>query len=194
MEVQHDPVEATCTHAFCRACVSQHLQYQQSCPVCRATPVTVTTARDVDARSSLRVVCVCGTQVTLPNLRKHMESCGAYADHSSRAAASVARAPEGLVAPNRSTFACPFCPAGFPKLARAELLAHLQEVHGSGACRPAVCPLCAAMPWGDPSYVSSNLLQHFTLRHRFDYDTTTDFAQDEEALMAEVLRRSVNET
>ena len=49
------------------------------------------------------------------------------------------------------------------------------------------------MPWGNPNYVSPNLLQHFEMRHRFDYDTTTDYGQDEDAVLQEVLRRSQSE-
>ena len=49
------------------------------------------------------------------------------------------------------------------------------------------------MPWGDPNYVSPNLLSHFMMRHAFDYDTTTDFERDEDAVLQEVLRRSREE-
>ena len=76
---------------------------------------------------------------------------------------------------------------------REDLLEHLRSVHGELAMSPAVCPVCAAMPWGSASYTTPNLLQHFQLRHRFDYDTTTDFGQDEDAVLQEVLRRSMEQ-
>ena len=60
--------------------------------------------------------------------------------------------------------------------------------------RPAVCPICASMPWGDSSYRSANLLQHVQMRHQFDYDTTTSFGQSEEDVLAEVLTRSLEES
>ena len=62
------------------------------------------------------------------------------------------------------------------------------------ARRAAVCPVCAAMPWGDAAYVSPDLVQHATVRHRFDYDTTTDFDQDEDAVLRQVLARSLTDT
>ena len=41
---------------------------------------------------------------------------------------------------------------------------------------------------------SQNLLSHFEMRHRFDYDTTTDYGQSEEDVLAQVLARSLQET
>ena len=43
------------------------------------------------------------------------------------------------------------------------------------------------MPWGDPSMLSSNFLQHLNLRHRFEYDTFVDYEQDDD----EMLRRAI---
>ena len=31
--------------------------------------------------------------------------------------------------------------------------------------------MCACMPWGDSTQVSSNFVKHLNLRHQFEYDT-----------------------
>ena len=77
---------------------------------------------------------------------------------------------------------------------RAALVEHLVRAHARDAKRSAVCPVCAAMPWGDASYVSADVVQHAQLRHRFEYETTTDFHQDEDEVLRQVLARSIAET
>ena len=56
-----------------------------------------------------------------------------------------------------------------------------------------VCPICMVMPWGDPNYVSSDLLQHLKLRHQYDVDTYTDFAQEDDEIMQQILELSKND-
>ena len=204
MELFAEPVELSCTHTFCRACIEAHLGSASECPICRKPAQKV---RSAAARfASVAVACSCGKAAPLPEFRQHLDKCkfeaaanvqsatrarssamtnaarAATAASSRSASAAVAAAASAASAPNRSTFSCPFCDA--THLPREQLVQHLQAEHPDCHGRPAVCPICAAMPWGDPNQVSGNLLQHMVVRHRFDYDSTTDFAQDEESARA----------
>ena len=211
MEVADDAVELPgCNHAFCRECISTHLAKsdEATCPVCRQPPKgKPRAARDLAGRRKLSVKCACGDVVALLSFRRHTEGCDAHTNQPPLTSPQIpplgGRAPPPP-GPNRSTFKCPFCQEGHPlrslttnpnphPMPREDLLEHLRSVHGELAMSPAVCPVCAAMPWGSASYTTPNLLQHFQLRHRFDYDTTTDFGQDEDAVLQEVLRRSMEQ-
>lgn len=33
-----------------------------------------------------------------------------------------------------------------------------------------MCPVCASMPWGNPSQKSQDFVSHMNLRHKFEYD------------------------
>ena len=83
---------------------------------------------------------------------------------------------------NRSTFNCSLCQA--KNLERKGLLEHVNKNHKS---RPGVCPICVAQPYGDPSYVSQNLVSHMKQRHQFDIDTYTDYDLDDDVILQQVL-------
>ena len=197
MEVQADPVELACAHTFCRACIKSALAAQEastrSCPVCRQPSTKAPRkARDADQRKHLHAKCACGVVLDLSSFRAHTDQC----DELKGAAPPPLPALDGRAppppGPNRSMFACPLCLGG-PRMPRADLLRHLETEHAHDGEQSAVCPVCAAMPWGDPNYRSANLLSHFRMRHRFDYDTTTDYDHDEDDVLAAVLARSREE-
>ncbi|XP_062500820.1 E3 ubiquitin-protein ligase RNF114-like [Corticium candelabrum] len=84
------------------------------------------------------------------------------------------------------TFNCPYCEKR--RLDCGGLLAHLNEKHATERTA-AVCPVCAAMPWGNAHQKSSNLIKHFNLRHKFEYDTYVEFERDEgESLRAAIAK------
>ena len=166
MDIQAKPVELPCSHSFCAACLATHFETAGSedgraCPMCRtkvppgAEPGPIS---DRDERRALSVKCVCGKVVPLLDARRHTDVCTALEGAGKSAvkkavATSASRASAAPVPPNRSTFSCPFCDERH--LPRADLLRHLQHKHGGMHGRPGVCPVCAAMPWGDSNYVSA---------------------------------------
>ena len=185
MDIQAKPVELPCTHSFCAACLATHFETTGSedgraCPMCRtkvppgAVPGPIS---DRAERQAVRVKCACGKEVPLLDARRHTDVCTALQGLGQSAvnkavATSASRASAAPAAPNRSTFSCPFCAERH--MPRADLLRHLQNEHGDMHGRPGICPVCAAMPWGDSNYVSPRrrssarplLLQHRRSRRR----------------------------
>ncbi|CAI2379128.1 unnamed protein product [Moneuplotes crassus] len=89
---------------------------------------------------------------------------------------------------NRSTFKCPFCES--KNLERKDLITHVEYEHGD--C-PGVCPICVVQEYGDPNYVSQNLLGHMKHRHSYDMDTYMAYGETDDDVLAQVLAASMNE-
>lgn len=70
---------------------------------------------------------------------------------------------EALTAEQPQAFTCPYCSKmGFTE---ALLQEHVTAEHADTSVE-VVCPICAALPGGDPNHVTDDLAAHLTLEHR----------------------------
>mmetsp|Transcript_15237 Transcript_15237/g.50034 ORF Transcript_15237/g.50034 Transcript_15237/m.50034 type:complete len:275 (+) Transcript_15237:567-1391(+) len=201
-----------CSHAFCESCIrewSERSPTRPACPICRANyrSADVTPASELRREmASMRVSCSCGAEVSLSSARTHSRDCAdctAAMEHTSPSAQAAGagteagdgagagaegRRPPPMV--NRVSFTCPVCEER--NLDAAAMVEHMEAEHVTHSI-PAVCPICAAHPWGNASYRSPNIAGHVTQRHRFTYDTFADFAEDEDEALRRVLAASVDD-
>ena len=80
-----DPAMCHNEHIFCRACITRHLMYSQTCPTCMQ-PLTVQTLRQAtrgirNLLSELKIRCKfvdrgCGMFIDLGDLERHVADCG----------------------------------------------------------------------------------------------------------------------
>mmetsp|Transcript_91640 Transcript_91640/g.144897 ORF Transcript_91640/g.144897 Transcript_91640/m.144897 type:complete len:263 (+) Transcript_91640:58-846(+) len=175
-----------CSHRVCISCAD--CAGLKLCPVCCKE---VPKERQADAEFAelalnTRLSCACGIEVPLLEADQHdcektRVSTSSLLYHGKAAQKHV----------NRSTFNCPLCQE--PNLSRQGLLEHCQKYHLSAPAR-AICPICASMPWGDPSYYSNDFVQHLQLRHKCDYDVLADYNASEEESVRRALQASVDGT
>ncbi|XP_015494992.1 E3 ubiquitin-protein ligase RNF166 isoform X1 [Parus major] len=188
-----------CAPRFCGECLQPCLQVPSPlCPLCRVPfdPKKVEKASSVEKQlSSYKAPCRgCSKKVTLAKMRSHVSSCAKVQEQMANCPKFVPVVPTSQPIPsnipNRSTFVCPYC--GARNLDQQELVKHCMENHRNDPNK-VVCPVCSAMPWGDPSYKSANFLQHLLHRHKFSYDTFVDYNIDEEAALQAALALSLSE-
>ncbi|XP_030438165.1 RING finger protein 166 isoform X2 [Gopherus evgoodei] len=184
---------------FCGECLQPCLQVPSPlCPLCRMPfdPKKVEKASNVEKQlSSYKAPCRgCSKKVTLAKMRSHVSSCTKVQEQMANCPKFAPVVPTSQPIPsnipNRSTFVCPYC--GARNLDQQELVKHCMENHRNDPNK-VVCPICSAMPWGDPSYKSANFLQHLLHRHKFSYDTFVDYNIDEEAALQAALALSLSE-
>ncbi|XP_074645788.1 E3 ubiquitin-protein ligase RNF166-like [Tubulanus polymorphus] len=196
LEVYQKPFTIACGHIFCGNCVSAYTNLSEpQCPLCRTVfdPKKKKKAIDVDkVLSSNKVICKgCSKKMSLSKLRSHGNHCKAL-PQGHKKFEPIAKTSQKLpsVIPNRCTFQCPYC--GVNHLTTTDLVKHCNHTHKHSLAH-VVCPICASMPWGNPSQKSSNFINHLNLRHRFEYDTYVDYSQDDDAMLEAALQASLEE-
>ncbi|XP_069113578.1 E3 ubiquitin-protein ligase RNF166-like isoform X2 [Argopecten irradians] len=181
---------------YCEECVRpyQHMA-EPECPECRQ-PFRldrVYQATDVLSRlCSARSKCKwCNLQLTLPDLKSHQKTCSRQ-DNTIQPFKPISSTSQTLPSdlPNRLTFQCPLCDQ--QNFTCQDLVQHCNQYHRKEKTNM-VCPICKAMPWGDPNQQSSDFLQHLNMRHKFEYDTYVDYEQDDEEMLRQAIEASMKQ-
>uniref|UniRef100_A0A8C5R6L9 RING-type E3 ubiquitin transferase n=1 Tax=Leptobrachium leishanense TaxID=445787 RepID=A0A8C5R6L9_9ANUR len=193
LEILDGPMRVNCGHIFCSPCLHQCLKQKNPlCGVCRCSLSPGRRAVELDRlMETFETSCKgCSRKMFVSQLRTHAAQCSKYETYVMEGIKSVQKeqTPHTRDVPNRFTFVCPFCREH--NLDQEGLVEHCKKYHSTDPT-PVVCPICASMPWGDPSYRSGNFMFHVQRRHRFSYDTFVDYNVDEESMMHEALVRSL---
>lgn len=178
---QHVP----CQKFLCGACFG--MLASTRCPVCtlQITTDTVLMRTDIDQRVvSEQRTCSCGRSFSFKDIDDHTDNCPTAQTIFQSTVRQAVIQPNHETA-NRSTFTCPFC--SIKNFVRETLISHIESTHDEGS---GVCPICVAMPWGDPNIECSNLLGHLKHRHKYDVDTYTDFGMEDDDILRRVLEES----
>ena len=178
------------------------------CPVCREKFSALSSRKfKVDEQCEKKLcafvvdACPCKMAFRLSEYREHVATCAAHKElreaaakameearrreeERTKSAAVAAATSSTQISTNRTTnvsYACPLCEDGFGHTFSSVegFTRHVITEHGSSRAS-AVCPICAAMPWGRPDYVCHNIVAHVSLRHRFAYEDFTTNVEEEE--------------
>uniref|UniRef100_UPI00359015EC E3 ubiquitin-protein ligase RNF166 n=1 Tax=Myxine glutinosa TaxID=7769 RepID=UPI00359015EC len=196
LDIYRKPILLPCNHTFCEECLNPYLALAAPvCALCRSAfdPQCLQRATALEKHlNTTKAPCqACGKKIVLAKLRSHTASCTHLQHELHTCPPFTPIAPTSQNPPNmtnRLTFVCPYC--GLRNLDQPGMVRHCTDQHRDDPSR-VVCPVCVAMPWGDPNYRSSNFIQHLVHRHKFSYDTFVDYTIDEEATLQAVLERSL---
>lgn len=200
LEIYDEPRKISCGHIFCKGCLANYDDIvTPACPVCRQTFEVMETkkaSKIIKTINSSTAACRgCMLRVPLSKLRYHNSVCPQLIDkpkdvpNDSSNGASGGQAAAAM-APNRCTFRCPFC--GVQNLDTHALLKHCNTDHATDTAK-VVCPICAAMPWGDTHLKSSDFIAHLNLRHKFEYGFVVDFSLNDDEALEKALKASIDE-
>lgn len=200
-----------CQHVFCKSCFQAAVRSQgPQCPMCRGS-VKEREPRAADVQKKMREnkgKCrACGQEKFLNRMRFHYRTCRKYIEEYGPICEPPPVAPvqppaqsdrgslPNVVLPSASDsvqrlYCCPYCPLA--DLSDILLVNHCLREHFLDL-RPAVCPICSSMPWGDPNYHSRNLINHLRLRHRVSYSQFMDEDEEEDVLFCLAIHNSVQD-
>lgn len=200
LEVYEKPRRITCGHMFCKSCLANYDDIlSPACAVCRQGFEISSSKKASDVEKTINsssAVCRgCSQKVPLSKLRFHNSVCPQLTDRTKDIPADSSDGAGGaegvaMCAPNRSTFRCPYC--GLQNLDTHTFVKHCSESHRSHP-GSVVCPICASMPWGDPTQKSSNFIAHLSLRHKFEYGFVVDFELNDDEALEKALKTSLEE-
>ncbi|MBN3320911.1 KCMF1 ligase, partial [Atractosteus spatula] len=83
------------------------------------------------------------------------------------------------------SFTCPYC--GKMGYTETSLQEHVTSEHAETSTE-VICPICAALPGGDPNHVTDDFAAHLTLEHRAPRDLISFHAYDESSGVRHVRR------
>jgi hypothetical protein len=179
-----------CHHIFCKDCIESTIIHQGEklkCPLCNTNFNKKNLKAESDLNSEIKsksLDCYCKNKIKLSEWNDHILFCK---DYNNMIEANIKQIVVQEVKPtvNRSTFNCPLCQ--IKNLDREGLIKHVKSKHKNDE---AVCPICLCQPWGDPNYVT-HLYGHLNKRHKFEYETTVDYNNDEDEILKKVLEESL---
>mmetsp|Transcript_12502 Transcript_12502/g.20230 ORF Transcript_12502/g.20230 Transcript_12502/m.20230 type:complete len:210 (-) Transcript_12502:64-693(-) len=198
LEIPETPTRlAPCGHLFCGDCLAAAFANgNRACPMCRCTAEKA--ELDLSAERSINLTkdaCEgCQEYIVLRELGRHKAGCAAFQAMEADAKKKTERRGQPQVT-NRSTFRCPFPGCEGNHMDCTDLIRHFDLVH-PGQTFDGVCPICLSMPWGNPNYISRNLVGHIKLRHKFEYNEYVDYQEssNEAAVLQAVLAQSMMES
>uniref|UniRef100_H3CFP4 Ring finger protein 166 n=1 Tax=Tetraodon nigroviridis TaxID=99883 RepID=H3CFP4_TETNG len=200
LEVYHKPVSiASCAHTFCGECLQPCLQVTSPlCPLCRVPfdPKKVERSSSVEKQlASFKAPCRgCSKKIRRAALTS-LSTVGLFFSKQIIHCTKFTQLfPKMLLLKCFSKLTQTFFAAftDVPSVRLSECYSFTRSTENTTASF-LVCPVCSAMPWGDPSYKSSNFLQHLLHRHKFSYDTFVDYSIDEDAALQAALTLSLAE-
>lgn len=183
--LKRSTVHVPCQKLLCGECYD--ILKTSNCPACtiKFEAGSIELRQDIDRRVRDETkVCLCGQAIPFRDYDDHCDSCASAQNTLTSVVRKAVVQPITEVA-NRSTFKCPFCP--LKNFVRETLIEHIGKKHGK---RSGVCPICVAMPWGDPNIRCDNLHAHMKHRHKYDVDTYTDFGMEDDEILRKVLEES----
>ncbi|KAK2151473.1 hypothetical protein LSH36_362g04047 [Paralvinella palmiformis] len=194
LEIFDNPVIVACKHRLCKVCFDKYTEDgNDRCPICRQPLGRATVDEEMfhQIRTTRGTCPDCGHMMTLASLRTHSATCP-HRNKNLPQFAPVAETKQPIPrdVPNRATFQCPYCQER--NLSIEGLLKHCNSQHRNAPAH-VVCPVCASMPWGDPNMKSGNFLQHLNMRHKFEYDTYVAYDVDDDKMLEEALKASMNQ-